>query len=456
MKTTPLHILAVLASLISPALAGPLREAKIHQIVNDVKIVEPRTGARPATLQDTIKDDIGVTTGPQSRAELLFQDNTLTRLGAETFFSFEPGTRNVNLERGSMLLQVPKNRGGAHIRAASVSASITGTTITVEHLPGKRVKITVLEGSLDVNVTKRPADRVTLRAGKTVTISPNTKTLPQPTEANLRNVVRTSPLVTPALFNAKSESHAAALPSMGLIEKEIARQEGAPTAGDTASAVAPAAATEPAAPKINAANASGDKTKKNVAVASSSELATLLATAAPDASGKVKFSAGTDLDGIDPAAKAKSGGKKTSATSGTASMQLAATSARRDVIKANDRSGNMSGGKTSTTTSLVAVNSTTGSSGGGASGSGGGTTTTTSTTTSLLGSSSAPTGGSSLPTSGGTTSGRGSSYLSAFIAAVTSAINTAMANGGTTTGGSSGSGSGGGGKSGSSKKNKKS
>lgn len=452
MKTTPLHILAVLASLISPALAGPLREAKIHQIVNDVKIVEPRTGARPATLRDTIKDDIGVTTGPQSRAELLFQDNTLTRLGAETFFSFEPGTRNVNLERGSMLLQVPKNQGGAHIRAASVSASITGTTITVEHQPGKRVKITVLEGSLDVNVDKRPADRVTLRAGKTITITPKMRTLPQPTEANLRNVVGTSLLVTPARFNAKSQSHAAALPSMGLIEKEIARQEGAASTGGTASAAA--AGSAPA--KISVASPTRDRTEKNTSVASSDELAALLATASPDASGKVKFSSTADLAASNPAAKTKSGSNKTFATSDAASTQLTTTSARSEVLKAHASSGNTSGSKTSTTTSLVAVNSTTGSSGGGASGSGGGGTTTTSTTTSLLGSSSAATGGSSLPSGGGTTSGRGSSYWSAFIAAVTSAINTAIANGGTTTGGSSGSGSGGGGKSGSSKTNKKS
>jgi hypothetical protein len=52
----PYPLAALLALAFSPFLhAAPLREAKIHQIVNDVKIVEPRTGARPATLRDTIK-----------------------------------------------------------------------------------------------------------------------------------------------------------------------------------------------------------------------------------------------------------------------------------------------------------------------------------------------------------------------------------------------------------------
>lgn len=311
MKTASLHTLTFLALLSSPALAGPLREAKIHQIVNDVKIIEPRTGARPATLRDTIKDDIGVTTGPQSRAELLFQDKTLTRLGAETFFSFEPGTRNVTLERGSMLLQVPKNRGGAHIRAASVSASITGTTVTVEHLRAHEVRITVLEGSLDVNLSRRPAERATLLAGMTVTIPPNAKKLPRPTAVNLRTLVRTSPLVTPALFNAQSESRAAMLPSMGLIEKEIARQEGTP----------------------------GGAARKSVAVASSNELAALLASGQPDASGKVEFSHANAANPAPDSAK-KSGPSRTNphARTSGASSQLSATAARTNV--GNERAAN--------------------------------------------------------------------------------------------------------------------
>jgi hypothetical protein len=346
MKTASLHTLTILALLSSPALAGPLREAKIHQIVNDVKIVEPRTGARPATLRDTIKDDIGVTTGPQSRAELLFQDKTLTRLGAETFFSFEPGTRNVTHERGSMLLQVPKNRGGAHIRAASVSASITGTTVTVEHLRAHEVRITVLEGSLDVNLSRRPAERATLLAGMTVTIPPNAKKLPRPTAVNLRTLVRTSPLVTPALFNAQSESRAATLPSMGLIEKEIARQEGTP----------------------------GGAARKSVAVASSNELAALLASGQPDASGKVEFSHANAANPAPDSAK-KSGPSRTNphARTSGASSQLSATAARTNV--GNERAANSAATNISASSLSALITSgnsgNSGNSGGNGSGNGG-------------------------------------------------------------------------------------
>src|SRR5581483_5868352 len=92
--------------------SAPLEEANVRRVVNQVAIVKPPTEARAAVIGDLIKGNVGIETGIRSRAELLFQDNTLTRLGPETFFSFEPGTRDLMLKQGTMLLQVPKNIGG--------------------------------------------------------------------------------------------------------------------------------------------------------------------------------------------------------------------------------------------------------------------------------------------------------------------------------------------------------
>lgn len=227
MKFTAPASLAILTALASHVVAGPLKEARINQIVNDVKLIEPRQGARPATLQEVVKDDLGVATGVQSRAELLFQDNTLTRLGAETFFSFQPGTRDLKLDRGSMLLQVPKNLGGARIRAASVTASITGTTVMVEHLAGGMIKLTVLEGSMMVTANANPGDKVVLHAGKMILVTPDEKSLPTPVDVNLRALMQDSVLTNPVLFKGKSKLNVAALPSVGLIEREIALQDAA-------------------------------------------------------------------------------------------------------------------------------------------------------------------------------------------------------------------------------------
>ena len=70
-----------------------------------------------------------VRTGIESRAELTFTDQTLARLGANTIFSFDKGTRNLELGGGVMLLRVPKDAGGAQINTAAVTAAITGTTV---------------------------------------------------------------------------------------------------------------------------------------------------------------------------------------------------------------------------------------------------------------------------------------------------------------------------------------
>jgi len=54
----------------------------------------------------------------------------------------------MTLEKGSMLLQVPKGLGGANIHTAAVTAAITGTTIMMEYTPGQYSKVLVLERQL--------------------------------------------------------------------------------------------------------------------------------------------------------------------------------------------------------------------------------------------------------------------------------------------------------------------
>jgi hypothetical protein len=179
-------------------------------------VIEPAKGDRPAALRDVIKDDRGLQTGVRSRSELLFQDNTLTRLGAETFFSFKTGTRDMTLEKGSMLLQVPKGLGGAKIHTAAVTAAITGTTIMMEYSPGKYLKVLVLEGSLRLSRNGSFGDSVVLHPGKMVIMRPDAKKIPEPVDVDLAQIVRTSTLVNFPGSNI--------LPSMPLIQAAITDQ----------------------------------------------------------------------------------------------------------------------------------------------------------------------------------------------------------------------------------------
>src|SRR4029079_4678835 len=115
--------------------AAQLQEARVTQVVNDVKLLLEQAAPRPATTSDLVRHGTAIRTGTQSRSELTFADLTITRLGANTIFSFKEGTREMNLIDGAILFQVPKGSGGATIRTVGVTAAITGTTGIAEFHP---------------------------------------------------------------------------------------------------------------------------------------------------------------------------------------------------------------------------------------------------------------------------------------------------------------------------------
>jgi hypothetical protein len=198
------------------SIAGPLTSAEVTKVINRVSVIDPAKGTHPAVLRDVIKDNLALQTGARSRSELLFQDNTLTRIGAETFFSFKTGTRDLTLEKGSMLLQVPKGLGGATIHTAAVTAAITGTTIMMEYSPGQYLKVLVLEGSLRLSRNGSFGNSLVLRPGKMVIMRPDAKKIPDPIDIDLAEIVRTSTLVN---FPGSE-----VLPSMPLIQAAISDQ----------------------------------------------------------------------------------------------------------------------------------------------------------------------------------------------------------------------------------------
>src|SRR5438132_10897524 len=201
---------------VQQSVASPLTSAEVTKIINRVSVIEPAKGDRPAVVRDVIKDDRGLQTAARSRSELLFQDNTLTRIGAETFFSFKTGTRDMTLERGSMLMQVPKGLGGAKIHTAAVTAAITGTTIMMEYSPGKYLKVLVLEGSLRLSRNGSFGDSVVLHPGQMVIMRPDAKKIPDPIDVDLAEIVKTSTLL--------NFPRGDILPSMSLIQAAISDQ----------------------------------------------------------------------------------------------------------------------------------------------------------------------------------------------------------------------------------------
>ncbi len=192
------HLAAFLILATAPLChADTLQSATVTRVVNEVNIYKPGSSAQPAKPGSSVRGQTSVQTGANSRSELRFQDATITRLGANTVFSFQQGTRDLQLQQGTLLLQVPKNAGGARIRTSTVTAAITGTTILMEFLQNKWIKIIVLEGKLDVflNAIGR---RVTINEGQMLFMKDNGQGIPNPVDVDLARLTRSSRLVTMA------------------------------------------------------------------------------------------------------------------------------------------------------------------------------------------------------------------------------------------------------------------
>jgi hypothetical protein len=71
----------------NPVSAEELKEAKVTQVIQDVRVLPSNASPRPAAVNDNVRQGTAVQTGVQSRSELTFKDQTITRLGEKTIFS---------------------------------------------------------------------------------------------------------------------------------------------------------------------------------------------------------------------------------------------------------------------------------------------------------------------------------------------------------------------------------
>jgi hypothetical protein len=218
----------------------------------------------------------------------------------------------MTLEKGSMLLQVPKGLGGAKIHTAAVTAAITGTTIMMEYTPGRYIKVLVLEGSLRLSRNGTFGDSMVLTAGKMVIMRPDAKRIPDPIDVDLAQIVKTSTLV--------NFPGGASLPSMPLIQaaisdqaKELAKGSLVPTNlvmghgtkvtlasnDQLAKAIGPGGFLGSSRVAVGNASASASNAVNNllgsgtaVSVSSSTQLVSLLSSAAPSAGGTITIPPG--------------------------------------------------------------------------------------------------------------------------------------------------------------------
>ena len=118
--------LALASVLPNEVSADELKEAKVTQVIQDVRVLPSNASPRPAAVNDNVRQGTAVQTGVQSRSELTFKDQTITRLGEKTIFSVGEGPRTIDLGSGQFLLYAPKKAGGAKVKIGPVTAAISG------------------------------------------------------------------------------------------------------------------------------------------------------------------------------------------------------------------------------------------------------------------------------------------------------------------------------------------
>jgi FecR protein len=168
------------------------QQARVSQVIQDVRLLESHGGPRPAAVNDRVTQQMGVRTGVESRAELTFTDLTITRLGANTVFSFKQGARELDLTSGAVLLEVPPKAPAVKISTSAVTAAVTGGTALFS--TGPPTKFMVLEGIGTFYPTGHPERAATVNGGEMMTMTANGR-MTKPEKFDVKLVLKTSRLI---------------------------------------------------------------------------------------------------------------------------------------------------------------------------------------------------------------------------------------------------------------------
>ena len=137
---------AVAIGLTRFTIAAEKKEARVTQVVHDVRLLVSNAPPRPASVNDNVGQGTAVRTGSDSRTEVTFTDRTLARLGANTVFSFGEGARDLDLASGNVLLYIPKSSGARRINTAVATVAGTSFTTMAEYHPKSWLKFITLQG----------------------------------------------------------------------------------------------------------------------------------------------------------------------------------------------------------------------------------------------------------------------------------------------------------------------
>jgi FecR-like protein len=190
--------LVVTFGLVELAIAAEKKEARVTQLIRDVRLLTSKTAGRPAAVNDSVREGTAVKTGGESRAELTFSDQTLTRMGANTVFSFGDEARHFDLAGGALLMCVPKAKGEVRINTAAVTAAVTGGIAMIETHSKLWTKFIVIEGEACVKLKRSAEPCLKLHAGEMLVLPAGARRFTRKRSVNLKKLTQTAGLIQQA------------------------------------------------------------------------------------------------------------------------------------------------------------------------------------------------------------------------------------------------------------------
>ena len=195
--------------------AADFKKSKVTQVVNDVQIISAADQKqKAATVNDVFTMPDILRTGPASRAELVADDATVTRVGANTIFAFDPASRTINLKQGSLLFHSPHGKGGGTIHTGSATASVLGSTLIVTTTASGGFKVLALEDEAEIKFLN--GLKTKLQPGQMTFVLPGGNAISPIIIFRLDDLIGNSQLVKG--FSQK-------LPSLPLILEQVKQQQ---------------------------------------------------------------------------------------------------------------------------------------------------------------------------------------------------------------------------------------
>jgi hypothetical protein len=176
-------------------IAAQKKEARVTQVIKDVRLLASGISPRPASVNDAVGSGTAVRTGVDSRTELTFPDQSLARLGANSVFNFSEGGKELDLNSGAILLAVPKSSGEVQIRTAAATAAVTGFTAIYEFHRKGVSKFMLLDGNVSFQIKGLPTPCV-FEGGHMIVIPPHPIRCPDILTFDVEKVLKSAKLIT--------------------------------------------------------------------------------------------------------------------------------------------------------------------------------------------------------------------------------------------------------------------